>query len=98
MHYGATYFSKEKGKQTLIPKMKGEKLGQRRMLSQTDCLKVNELYGCLDDIKMVWQNFNLFFLLTRKVGILHAISFENVSRRKNITQSVGYLEFKRLHS
>lgn len=53
MHYGSTYFSKQKGKPTLIAKMKGEKIGQRRALSQTDCLKINELYGCLDDVKLV---------------------------------------------
>lgn len=54
MHYGANFFSKQKGKATLIPKMKGEKLGQRKGLTKSDCLKVNDLYGCLDDLKMVW--------------------------------------------
>lgn len=42
------HFSKEKGKPTITPKMPGVKrLGQRKALSKTDCLKVNDLYGCL---------------------------------------------------
>jgi hypothetical protein len=53
MHYGSSFFAKEKSKPTIIAKMKGEKLGQRKALTQTDCLKVNDLYGCLDDLKMV---------------------------------------------
>ena len=48
MHYGKSYFSKTKGKPTLSPRMSGIKLGQRKALSVTDCLKVNDLYGCLD--------------------------------------------------
>lgn len=62
MHYGASYFSKEKGKPTLVPKMKGVKIGQRRALSVTDCLKINDLYGCLDDFKMVKLEFKLFVI------------------------------------
>lgn len=53
MHYGSTYFNKEKGKPTILTKMKGVKIGQRRALSVTDCLKINDLYGCLDNIKTV---------------------------------------------
>ncbi|XP_055850323.1 hatching enzyme 1.2 [Episyrphus balteatus] len=48
MHYGAYYFSKKKGeKPTVTPLKPGIKIGQRRTLSKTDCLKINELYGCL---------------------------------------------------
>lgn len=49
MHYGKSYFSTTKGKHTLTPKQAGVKIGQRNALSQTDCLKINDLYGCLDD-------------------------------------------------
>ncbi|GLG93840.1 Seminal metalloprotease 1 [Gryllus bimaculatus] len=48
MHYGKYYFSKEKGKPTIVPKKKDAKLGQRWSMSTTDCLKINDLYGCLD--------------------------------------------------
>ncbi|KAL1128911.1 hypothetical protein AAG570_013445, partial [Ranatra chinensis] len=48
MHYGKYFFSKGKGKPTITAKHPGVKLGQRKMLSKTDCLKLNELYGCLD--------------------------------------------------
>ncbi|XP_069692116.1 hatching enzyme 1.2-like isoform X2 [Periplaneta americana] len=48
MHYGAYYFSKGKGLPTITPKKKGIKLGQRSAMSETDCLKINDLYGCLD--------------------------------------------------
>jgi hypothetical protein len=82
MHYGERYFSKAKGKPTLVPKMKGEKVGQRKSLSQTDCLKVNELYGCLDDFKMVSIAIFISFFLSRisfscfQLGqkVLHALS------------------------
>ncbi|XP_049808643.1 hatching enzyme 1.2-like isoform X1 [Schistocerca nitens] len=47
MHYGAYFFSKEKGKPTIVAKNRGVKLGQRRAMSKTDCLKINDLYGCL---------------------------------------------------
>ncbi|EEB14095.1 Low choriolytic enzyme precursor, putative [Pediculus humanus corporis] len=48
MHYGKYFFSKEKGKPTITPKMPGvKKLGQRKAMSKTDCLKINDLYGCL---------------------------------------------------
>lgn len=48
MHYGKNFFSKGKGKPTITAKQPGAKLGQRKMLSKTDCLKVNDLYGCLE--------------------------------------------------
>ncbi|XP_051173554.1 hatching enzyme 1.2-like [Leptopilina boulardi] len=48
MHYGSHYFSKSKRKPTLEPLRSGVKLtGQRKAMTKTDCLKVNELYGCL---------------------------------------------------
>ncbi|KAI5694583.1 hypothetical protein M8J75_001590 [Diaphorina citri] len=47
MHYGPHFFSADKSKPTIIPKHTATKMGQRKMLSKTDCLKVNDLYGCL---------------------------------------------------
>uniref|UniRef100_A0A1B0C2R2 Metalloendopeptidase n=1 Tax=Glossina palpalis gambiensis TaxID=67801 RepID=A0A1B0C2R2_9MUSC len=48
MHYGEYYFSKKKGKKpTLTPLQPGVRIGQRKTLSKTDCLKINDLYGCL---------------------------------------------------
>ncbi|XP_063995891.1 protein SpAN-like isoform X2 [Diachasmimorpha longicaudata] len=49
MHYGSNYFSKNPHKPTIVPTMQGAVVGQRKALSKTDCLKVNELYGCLDN-------------------------------------------------
>uniref|UniRef100_A0A336N719 Metalloendopeptidase n=1 Tax=Culicoides sonorensis TaxID=179676 RepID=A0A336N719_CULSO len=49
MHYGKYYFSKEKGKPTLTPKIPNYHIGQRKQLSVTDCLKINDLYGCLEE-------------------------------------------------
>ncbi|KAG8318363.1 hatching enzyme 1.2 [Homalodisca vitripennis] len=51
MHYGRYFFSKGKGKPTITAKYPVTRLGQRKMMSKTDCLKVNELYGCLDRSK-----------------------------------------------
>lgn len=48
MHYGKNFFSKGKGFPTITAKMKGVRLGQRKSLSKTDCLKLNDLYGCLE--------------------------------------------------
>lgn len=49
MHYGEYYFSKKKGKKpTITPLQPGIKIGQRKTLSKTDCLKINDLYGCLE--------------------------------------------------
>lgn len=59
MHYGANFFSKGKGKPTITPKMKNVKLGQRKRMSKTDCLKVNDLYGCLDDPKISRKYYNI---------------------------------------
>ncbi|XP_063859750.1 zinc metalloproteinase nas-4-like isoform X1 [Scylla paramamosain] len=49
MHYGSNFFSYNLNKPTIIPKVKGAKIGQRIMISKLDCLKLNELYGCLDN-------------------------------------------------
>ncbi|XP_022910831.2 hatching enzyme 1.2 [Onthophagus taurus] len=52
MHYGRYYFSNKKGKPTLTPTMSdGVKIGQRTAMSKGDCLKLNDLYGCLDQMK-----------------------------------------------
>ncbi|KAF4519832.1 hypothetical protein B566_EDAN006846 [Ephemera danica] len=48
MHYGKYFFSAGKGRPTISPKKGKARLGQRRGLSKTDCLKLNDLYGCLD--------------------------------------------------
>ena len=42
-------------KVTLKPLKKGAKIGQRAMLSQVDCMKLNSHYGCFDDSKP-WHN------------------------------------------
>lgn len=59
MHYGRAYFAKDRRQPTLTAKQDGGgrrgggagggsvKLGQRNGLSQTDCLKLNELYRCM---------------------------------------------------
>ncbi|KAJ8890676.1 hypothetical protein PR048_010185 [Dryococelus australis] len=48
MHYGKYFFSKKRGKPTITAKLgKKVRLGQRRAMSKTDCLKVNHLYNCL---------------------------------------------------
>lgn len=58
MHYGSTYFSKAKNKPSIVTKIKGVKIGQRKSLSVADCLKINDLYGCLDDERTVrFKNF-----------------------------------------
>lgn len=41
-------YSKEKGKKpTITPIRPNTRIGQRRTISKIDCLKINELYGCL---------------------------------------------------
>ncbi|CAG0904917.1 unnamed protein product, partial [Cyprideis torosa] len=47
MHYGSKHFS-VKGKRTILPKKSGVVIGQRVNLSKTDCMKLNAMYGCLD--------------------------------------------------
>ncbi|KMQ94050.1 astacin-like metalloendopeptidase protein [Lasius niger] len=48
MHYGNYFFSVDSMKPTLTPKTPGVTIGQRKAMSKTDCLKLNNLYGCLD--------------------------------------------------
>lgn len=60
MHYGRNYFSKGKGKPTITPKMKDAKtIGQRKAMSKGDCLKLNDLYGCLDHPRMKRKYYNI---------------------------------------
>ncbi|GFG33885.1 hypothetical protein Cfor_09856 [Coptotermes formosanus] len=54
MHYGQYFFSKARDQPTIIPKKQNVRLGQRKALSKTDCLKINDLYGCLN--KSVYHN------------------------------------------
>ncbi|XP_037040521.1 zinc metalloproteinase nas-15-like [Bradysia coprophila] len=63
MHYGRNYFSKQKGKPTLTSKMPGMELGQRRGMSVTDCLKVNDLYRCLDNPRSSRKYYSLCKLM-----------------------------------
>jgi len=48
MHYGPYYFSKNKRrrKATIVPLKPGVSIGQRDMLSKTDCMKLNSQYNC----------------------------------------------------
>jgi hypothetical protein len=41
-------YSKGTDQPTITPKKKGVRLGQRSAMSHTDCLKINDLYGCLN--------------------------------------------------
>lgn len=59
MHYGSYFFSKNPKKPTIIATMPGAPmLGQRKGMSKIDCLKVNELYGCLNEMAEAkrWHN------------------------------------------
>ncbi|XP_044008443.1 hatching enzyme 1.2-like isoform X3 [Aphidius gifuensis] len=50
MHYGSFSFSIDRlRKPTITSKIPGITVGQRENMTKTDCLKVNKLYGCLDD-------------------------------------------------
>ncbi|XP_042240578.1 hatching enzyme 1.2-like isoform X2 [Homarus americanus] len=49
MHYGKNFFSYSKNLPTIVPKVENATIGQRIMLSKLDCIKLNDLYGCLDD-------------------------------------------------
>ncbi|XP_023724085.1 uncharacterized protein LOC111873534 isoform X2 [Cryptotermes secundus] len=60
MHYGQYFFSKTRGQPTIIPKKENVKLGQRKAISKTDCLKINDLYGCLS--KSVYHNRKYYTL------------------------------------
>ncbi|XP_018332160.1 high choriolytic enzyme 1-like [Agrilus planipennis] len=60
MHYGKNYFSIGSGKPTITPKVSGvKKLGQRKGMSVLDCLKLNDLYGCLDNPKTRRKYFSI---------------------------------------
>ncbi|KAF2881015.1 hypothetical protein ILUMI_25163 [Ignelater luminosus] len=60
MHYGKYYFSKGKGKPTITSKLPGiKRLGQRKAMSKGDCLKLNDLYGCLDDPQKSRKYYNI---------------------------------------
>lgn len=41
--------SRNRTRPTLVTKQRGTKIGQRINLSKLDCLKLNALYGCLDE-------------------------------------------------
>lgn len=84
MHYGKSYFSKTKGKPTLTPRMPGIKLGQRKALSQTDCLKVNDLYGCLDGDKP--KLMKKYYTLCRVLGYWSRRNKFNFPFLKNFLQ------------
>ena len=51
------FFSRDKVNQkvTVVPLQKGAKIGQRAMLSQVDCMKLNHHYGCFD-ASNTWVN------------------------------------------
>ena len=46
---------KTKRKVTVMPLQTDAKIGQRTMLSQVDCMKLNHHYGCFDATKP-WKN------------------------------------------
>jgi len=53
MHYGPYSFSKNKRKRkaTIVPLKPGVSIGQREMLSKTDCMKLNSQYRCFQEDK-----------------------------------------------
>lgn len=60
MHYGKHFFSKSKSKPTITPKMvQNKQIGQRKSMSKGDCLKLNDLYKCLDNPKMRRKYYNI---------------------------------------
>ncbi len=60
MHYGPYYFSRDKSalKQTIVPLRRGARIGQRRMLSKTDCMRLNHHFGCFD-VREPWRNYKI---------------------------------------
>ncbi|KAG0730604.1 Zinc metalloproteinase nas-13 [Chionoecetes opilio] len=46
MHYGPYAFAKDRSVPTIIPRVTGTNMGQRRGLSQKDILKLQDLYEC----------------------------------------------------
>lgn len=69
MHYGPYFFSKNKRAKapTIIPVEPGASIGQREMLSRTDCMKINSLYDCLSGRSS--QQLNKIRLVCALVGI-----------------------------
>ncbi|XP_019762613.2 hatching enzyme 1.2 isoform X1 [Dendroctonus ponderosae] len=60
MHYGKHFFSKSKSKPTITTKMgHTKKIGQRKAMSKGDCLKLNDLYGCLSNSRTKRKYYNL---------------------------------------
>jgi len=59
MHYGSYFFSTDPTKPTLTPKTPGVMIGQRKAMSKTDCLKLNDLYGCLDKSEQARMYYNI---------------------------------------
>ena len=52
---------------TIIPVEAGASIGQREMLSRTDCMKINSLYDCLAGRSS--QQLNKIRLVCAMVGI-----------------------------
>lgn len=65
MHYKKGSFSINKDKPTISAKMSKVKFGQRKALSKTDCLKINDLYQCLDDDRLKYK----YYTLCRVLGL-----------------------------
>ncbi|RLU24975.1 hypothetical protein DMN91_003066, partial [Ooceraea biroi] len=59
MHYGSYFFSVDPMKPTLTPRTPGVTIGQRRAMSKTDCLKLNDLYGCLNSTEEALKYRNI---------------------------------------
>lgn len=59
-------YSKGKGRPTITPKQKGVRLGQRSAMSHMDCLKINDLYGCLNKST---RHRRKYYTLCRAMGI-----------------------------
>lgn len=76
MHYGRAYFAKDRKQPTLTAKQgtRGKirgasadsvKLGQRNGLSKTDCLKLNDLYRCMETA----ASRKKYFAFCRALGV-----------------------------
>lgn len=59
MHYGSHFFSIDPTKPTLTPKTPGVMIGQRKAMSKIDCLKLNDLYGCLNKPEQARIYYNI---------------------------------------
>lgn len=49
----------------MTPKVSGYKIGQRQKMSVLDCLKVNDLYGCLEEESMR----NKYYRICKTLGL-----------------------------